>query len=270
MVSDMITIRFVNTTHEPLPVLQFFIKSQSPSPVWAASLKCFVRSSIPKDLKKRTLRLIQCGRVLNNTDCIIQRAGVVKHLESNDKGDAAGVAEHQSYILCAIGFAENVESDEDLEREAVLAEQLDAIGAIECHTSPLIPHPIPPQGFNSLLSPTFTSSDIAHLRSLHLHTLSYRFTPSEIPTGTLLLQLEEEWLESNAPRSGRSSDDPLASLGTFIKGFLTGFFCPLMLFVFWNEEEAMSMEMRYFVGIGAVVNVGFTLLRSVTVKIAGT
>ncbi|KAL9603130.1 MAG: hypothetical protein Q9219_001333 [cf. Caloplaca sp. 3 TL-2023] len=133
-----------------------------------------------------------------------------------------------------------------------------------------------PQGFDRLLTASFTPAEIASLRSQFTARIAHAHTPDTMPSPTSLRRLEERWLDSShSPASnpsgsgiGRAGDEDeeedteRGALEDMLWGNLTGFFWPVGAAVWLCREEGVwSRRRQVAVVTGVLVNLAFGVMR---------
>jgi hypothetical protein len=271
----------------------------SPRTTTFLALKIQIREHLPAELSANRLRLIQAGKVLNDTSSLSiflkgnkppplpppppksSKAKGKEPIRDDDSRSSTPGPFQRIYIHCSIGDAL---SPQELEEEATLAtstqqklllnlEPLSSKTATRQDVSsgtPISTTTPRPLGFDRLLSTGFTPQDIATLRASFLTTLSHTHTPDTLPHGDALRLLEDRWLDSSAndtqTADGTALDDDEASaLDDMFWGNVFGFFWPMGALVWGFREEGVWTRRRQiavFTGLAVNLVFGFARLSS--------
>jgi hypothetical protein len=271
----------------------------SPRTTTCLALKIEIREHLPAEHSAKRLRLIQAGKVLNDTSPLSiflkghkpapppppppksSKAKGKEPIREDDSRSSTPGLSQKIYIHCSIGDAL---SAKELEDEAILAtstqqkllanlEPLSSKTTLNQDTTsstPISTTTPRPLGFDRLLSTGFTPQDIATLRASFLTTLSHTHTPDTLPHGDALRLLEDRWLDSSAndtqTADGTALDDDEASaLDDMFWGNVFGFFWPIGALVWGFREEGVWTRRRQiavFTGLAVNLVFGFARLSS--------
>ncbi|KAI9686819.1 MAG: hypothetical protein M1820_010554 [Bogoriella megaspora] len=229
-------IRFATS----IPDLSILIPT--PQTTTTLALKQQIRTHLPLESASNRLRLIHAGKVLPDTALLSTalhipppppRSTPTPNQHDSQPSDTSEKTSKSKgkepirdtpspsppiprvYIHCSIG---DPLSPSSLTAEAHAASHpikphLPSTVPQTHHVSPPPPPPSDPQGFDRLLSPSFTREDIAALRAQFLALQAHTHTPDTMPRGRELRLLEERWLDSEAFAPPQSSASPSASSG---------------------------------------------------------
>lgn len=268
-----LTIRFASS----LPDLHVVIPS--PYTTTIASVKRQIRTLRPEDTGSKRLRLIYSGRQLSDNGILSSsirlppRSPTVSPSNSHDKGKGKASESIASvYIHCSIGGSISaIDLEKEIEIEKTASEKHSAPSSNTTRPTPQSTITAGPRGFDRLLSAGFTPQEIANLRAQLLQQLSLSHTPDNMPSGTALLTLEDQWMDESASPNQNAGGDG-NSWGDIVEGgqgyedmFLgtvMGFFWPIGALVWLCREEGVWNKRRVIaVLVGTGVNFCFSILQ---------
>jgi len=300
-----LVVRF-STSHSDLvlPIV-------APSAISTLSLKQQIRSHLDPPASESRLRLIHAGKVLPDNVALKKSLNItappptasslVEHVKGPEDYRDTGKSEKAKgkqpirtastppwpsrtrvYIHCSIG---DVLSPADLEEESQKAKDADQVLLLSLPTPSsataagqqepqnVITTTQAPRGFDRLTNAGFTAPEIAALRAQFLAIQAHTHTPDTMPSGSALLALEEDWLDSGstnpaaAPEDGvggaaGGGDEGSGGLDDMLYGNLIGFFWPVGA-AFWlmREEGVWTRRRQVSVLAGVVVNLTLGVLR---------
>ncbi|KXL41945.1 hypothetical protein M433DRAFT_150248 [Acidomyces richmondensis BFW] len=283
----------------------------TPSATSALSLKQQIRAHLDPPASESRLRLIHAGKVLPDNVALSKSLNITAPpptarslgVHGNDTEDPYDKSKSEKakgkkpirpiytapipprsrvYIHCSIGDALPLS---ELDEELQMAKDADEALLLSLQTPSATvtagqqePHNVTtttpaPRGFDRLLNTGFTAPEIAALRAQFLAIQAHTHTPDTMPSGSALLALEEEWLDSGStnpvatPEDGvggaaGGGDDGSGGLDDMLYGNLIGFFWPVGA-AFWlvREEGVWTRRRQVNVLAGVVVNLTLGVLR---------
>jgi DUF2407 C-terminal domain/DUF2407 ubiquitin-like domain len=268
-----LTIRFASS----LPDLQITIPS--PFTTTIASVKRQIRALRPEDTGNKRLRLIYSGRQLSDNGILSSsvrlppRSPTLSASNSNSKGKGKASEPIASvYIHCSIGGSISaIDLEKEIDIEKAVSDKLAAPSSTTTRPPTSTTTTTGPRGFDRLLSAGFTPQEIANLRAQLLQQLSLSHTPDNMPSGSALLALEDQWMDESASPNQNAGGDG-NSWGDIVEGgqgyedmFLgtvMGFFWPIGALVWLCREEGVWNKRRVIaVLVGTGVNFCFSILQ---------